>query len=72
MSLTGGIRPHDTFSYFELHCRAKRETNLWMITSDTCANCAIIYVAHFEHLERGAGLLRGIAEPWSTMTAWTP
>jgi hypothetical protein len=53
MSLTGGIRPYDTFSYFELHCRAKRDTKLWMIMSHTCANCCgITYAAHFEHRER--------------------
>ena len=52
MSLVGGIRPYDTFSYFEPHCRAKRETNLWMIMSHISANCGITYAVHFEHPER--------------------
>jgi hypothetical protein len=52
MSLTGGIRPYDTFSFFELNCRAVRETHLWRTLSQTCDRCGITYAAHFDHPQR--------------------
>ena len=60
---------HDGFAFFR-HCHNPRQAYFRLITSETCANCGITYAAHFEHPER-CWLLRGIAEPWSTMTGST-
>ena len=51
MSLTGGIRPRRTFTFFE-HCADQRFDDPWRIVSQTCDRCGITYAAHFDHPQR--------------------